>query len=289
MQRLGILATRASETNLALAQASLAFGVPAVVMTPEQALTGLRPGDLALGRLDVLPTLDGVEDGLWQLRLLERKGVRVLNRAGTLVAAHDKLATARHLDDAGVPHPETTHLLPGATPALDAPAVVKPRFGSWGRDVERCDDGEALAATVARIGRRAWFAAGGAIVQRLVQPRGYDLRVVVAGGVPVGAVRRVAPAGEWRTNVALDAVREPATPPPAAAALAVAAAASVGGDLVGVDLVPLELGWTVLEVNGAVDFTHAYSARGDVHEAAMGALLDAARRSPVPHAESVVR
>src|SRR5215204_1432676 len=118
MQRLGILATRATETNLALAQASLAFGVPAVVMTPEQALAGLRPGDLALGRLDVLPTLDGVEAGLWELRLLERRGIRVLNRAATLVAAHDKLATARHLESAGVPHPETTHLRPGQSPAL---------------------------------------------------------------------------------------------------------------------------------------------------------------------------
>ena len=74
-QRLGILATHATETNLALARASLSLGVPATVMTPEQALQALRPGDVALGRLDVLPTLDGVEDGALEARPQPEDGV----------------------------------------------------------------------------------------------------------------------------------------------------------------------------------------------------------------------
>jgi RimK family alpha-L-glutamate ligase len=282
--RLGILSARATETNLALARASLSFGVPAAVMTPEQGLTGLRPGDLALGRLDVLPTLEGIEDGLWHLRLLERRGVTVLNGASGLVAAHDKLATARALAAAGVPHPATAHVTAADEPALEPPLVLKPRFGSWGVDVVRCDDRKALVASLARLRSRAWFAAGGVLAQDLVEPQGHDLRLVVAGGAVVGAVRRVAAPGEWRTNVALGATREPTVPPAAACALAVAAAEAVGGDLVGVDLLPRVGGWTVLEVNGAVDFTHAYDARSDVFEAAATALLDAARRSPLPRA-----
>ena len=287
-QRLGILATHATETNLALARASLSLGVPATVMTPEQALHGLRPGDLALGRLDVLPTLDGVEEGLWHLRLLERRGVRILNPATALVSAHDKLLTARRLADAGVPSPRTVHLTLRPRRQLEElapPLVLKPRFGSWGVDVLRCDDDRGMLCALTTLRERPWFAQHGALAQELVPPRGYDLRVLVAGGVVVGAVRRVAAPGEWRTNVALGAVRRKAVPPPAAAALAVAAAAAIGGDLVGIDLLPVDDGWTVLEVNGAVDFTPAY-ADGDVFAAAVAALLDAARQAQATEAAS---
>ena len=280
--RLGILATRETETNLALARASLALGVPATVMTPERALHALRPGDIALGRLDVLPTLDGVEDGLWHLRLLERRGIRVLNPATALVSAHDKLLTSRRLEAAAVPAPATRHI--GLRPRrphdeLAPPLVLKPRFGSWGVDVVRCDDAHAMLDSLTALRERPWFAQHGVLAQELVTPRGHDLRVLVAGGVVVGAVQRIAAPGEWRTNVALGAVRRKAVPPPSAAALAIAAAAAVGGDLVGVDLLPVDDdGWTVLEVNGAVDFTPAY-ADCDVFEAAVAALLDVARRA----------
>jgi glutathione synthase/RimK-type ligase-like ATP-grasp enzyme len=62
-------------------------------------------------------------------------------------------------------------------------------------------------------------------------------------------------------------------PPQEACAIAAAAADAIGGDLVGVDLLPADLGtWVVLEVNGAVDFTSAYSMDDDVFAAASAAL-----------------
>ena len=155
--------------------------------------------------------------------------------------------------------------------------MLKPRFGSWGRDVVRCDTEAELAAAIEDARRRIWFNSTGGVVQQLVPPSGYDLRLLVAGGRVVGAVSRHAREGEWRTNVALGARRVPVVPPPEAEALGVAAAEALGGDLVGVDLLPTpEGGWTVLEVNGAADFTAAYSLGEEVFSAARRALTERA-------------
>jgi RimK family alpha-L-glutamate ligase len=264
MSTFAVVAHRVTPTNTRLG----------AVLTPAQALARLGRGDIALGRLDVLPSLDGVEPGLWALDRLAAAGVTVLNGRRTLVAAHDKLATAQAMFAARVPHPRTEHVAPWLpTPELEAPIVFKPRFGSWGLDVVRCDDGEAIELALADLPSSPWYTATGAVAQKLVAPRGFDLRLVVARGRVIGAVKRIAAPGEWRTNVALGARREPVAPPPDACAIAIAAAAAVGGDLVGVDLLPADVGtWVVLEVNGAVDFTSAYSIGDDVFAAASAAL-----------------
>jgi [lysine-biosynthesis-protein LysW]---L-2-aminoadipate ligase len=152
--------------------------------------------------------------------------------------------------------------------------VLKPRFGSWGRDVTRCETTAGLLIALEEARLRVWFNSTGGVLQRLVPPSGHDLRIVVAGGRIVGAVTRVAALGEWRTNVELGGRRTPTLPPDDACELALAAAAAVGGDLVGVDLLPLPGdGWMVLEVNGAVDFTAAYSFGEEIFGAVRRTLL----------------
>ena len=113
-------------------------------------------------------------------------------------------------------------------------------------------------------------------------PAGFDLRIVVAGGVAVGAISRVAAPGEWRTNIALGGTRVAVEPPPEALELAVRAAEAAGADLIGVDLLPDGAGGhTVLELNGAVDFTREYRIDRDPFVAAAAELARAASRSGV--------
>ncbi len=254
-------AGRSNMTNELLVGALHQRGARAELVQPAKVSGLAREGDVVLGRLDVRQTLDGVEDGIWELRRVERMGVPVLNPAPSLLACHDKLQTAVRLAAAGIPHPKTSHVDWGTRPRqLDAPVVVKPRFGSWGKEVFLCESASELERCLRRLRRKAWFRTQGALVERYIPSLGHDLRILVGRGEAVGAVQRVAPPGEWRTNVALGAIRVPLTPPPEACALATAAAAAVGGDLVGIDLLPLaDGGWVVLEANGAVDFTSDYS------------------------------
>jgi [lysine-biosynthesis-protein LysW]--L-2-aminoadipate ligase len=270
-----IVAHRRTPTNVGLAGCRPGLRI----LPPAEALRALRGGDIAIGRLDVSEHLDGIEAGLWELARLEGAGVRVLNRPRALVAAHDKLATSRALAEAGVAHPRTAHVrAPSSRVALEPPVVVKPRFGSWGRDVVRCDDAATLRRHLAEVVHRRWFKSHGALVQELIPPRGEDLRLLVAGGTVVGAIRRIAPPGEWRTNVALGATRHPATPTADACELALAAARAIEADLVGVDLLPVDGGHVVIELNGAVEFNEQYALDdGDVFERTMTALL----RDPV--------
>ena len=277
--RLFVVAWREAPVAVALAAAGSRIGLETAVLTPPEMAKRATPGDLVLSHLDVKPTLDGVEAGVARLRGLRSRGITVLNPPEAMLACHDKLVTALRLGRAGLPHPETAYLSAASTrrdvSRLRFPFVVKPRFGSRGEHVHRCDDPDALGQLLAGLRKFGWFRRQGALIQELVPPTGYDLRVLVAGGRAVGAVRRVAPPGEWRTNVALGAVRHPFLPQPVECELAVAAAAATGVDLAGVDLIPRPDGsLAVLEVNGAPEFTAAYSLDGrDVFEAVLIGLL----------------
>jgi [lysine-biosynthesis-protein LysW]--L-2-aminoadipate ligase len=265
--RVWIVGGDGNATNRDLISRWTSRGVDVRTIAPDAAAVRVRPYDIAIGRIDVRSSLDGVEPGLLVLHELVRRGVQVLNRPGPILAAHDKLRTARALAARGLPHPRTAHLAPGGPVTLEPPFVVKPRFGSWGIDVYRCLTDDDVAPVLEVLSGREWFRRGGAIVQEYVPAAGRDLRVLVAGGQVVGATRRVAEPGEWRTNVYLGATKLPAELSPEARALAVAAVDALGGDLFGVDLLPLPGNrYVVIEVNAAVDFDHRYAlGERDVH------------------------
>jgi RimK family alpha-L-glutamate ligase len=273
--KFAVVAHKRSATNDALVAAAAGLGLQAEILDPRRALALLEPGDLALARLDVREELDGIERGTGELERLAAGGVDVRNPPAALVVAHDKLLTARTLRHAGLPHPHTTLISPGLPAAVpELPLVLKPRFGSWGRDVELCSTADELDAALVRLRAKPWFLEQGALAQELVEPRGWDLRVVVAGGRVVGAACRIARNDEWRTNAVCGAQVEAVQPPPLAQPLALAAARAARTDLVGVDLLPTGNGFVVLELNGAVDFRPVYAPLRDVFSDAVSALLE---------------
>jgi RimK family alpha-L-glutamate ligase len=263
-----------TRTNLQLAFAWRSLGLDARVLWPREASSLLGPEDVAITRLDVLPTLDGLEPGIELVPELVERGVRIVNTPEALLAAHDKLLTAERLAHDGLPTPWTEHIGSGVDlPAIPFPCVVKPRFGSWGQDVLRCRTPEELTTALAWVATRPWWEPHGALVQELVGPGGRDIRVIVAGGRVVAGAHRISGPDEWRTNVTLGGMVLEAEVSPDEAGLAVRAAAAVGIDLASVDLLPTNGGLTVLELNAAVDFDRKYDLPGiDPYRAILEAL-----------------
>ena len=209
---------------------------------------------------------------------LAYRGVRVLNHAKALLRAHDKLLTAAYLERAGVRHPRTSASAGAAELPMEPPFVLKPRFGSWGRDVFRCGTRSEFELVLAAVADRPWFLHHGAFLQELMPAVGHDLRLVVAGGQVVGQCSgspRRRSGGRTRRS---GACGNQSSVPETASRLGLARAA-IGADLIGVDLLPVDGGFVVLELNGAVEFDELYSFPGqDVYlDAARALAIEAAR------------
>jgi glutathione synthase/RimK-type ligase-like ATP-grasp enzyme len=79
--------------------------------------------------------------------------------------------------------------------------------------------------------------------------------------------------GEWRTNISPGANAGTGRSATRGLRLGIAAAAAIGADLVGVDLLPVDGGHIVLELNGAAESDDGYSLPwGDVYLDAAEAL-----------------
>ncbi|MFB6206250.1 MAG: RimK family alpha-L-glutamate ligase [Haloglomus sp.] len=192
-----------------------------------------------------------------------------LNRPPATLTALHKFASAAALSEAGLPVPDA--LLALSRDRLEAGRdrfgpefVYKTAIGTHGGGTWKLGQEDVLNP---RVGNRQAF------LQQYLEhdaERHSDLRVYVVGGEVVGAMRRLAPEDEWRTNVALGGNVEDAGDAltDEVADIAVRAADVIGLDYAGVDLVEDERGWYILEVNPTAGFKGLFEATG---------------RSPAPH------
>ncbi|MEO6811919.1 MAG: RimK family alpha-L-glutamate ligase [Isosphaeraceae bacterium] len=214
------------------------------------------------------------------LHRLAASGVPVLNPPRAIEAAVDKYLTLAQLDAEGLPVPPTWtgESAASALIAFDAiggDCVVKPLFGSEGRGLVRVNERE--------VARRIFHALEriGAVlyVQKYLPHDGHDLRVFVLGDRVLGAIRRHAAEGDWRTNVAVGGRAEACRIDDFTERLALRAARAVGARMAGVDLLPVgPEGFTVLEVNAVPGWRALARATGiDVAAEILNDLREARR------------
>jgi RimK family alpha-L-glutamate ligase len=262
-----------------------ALPFPKVVGRVGRGSSKIEVGGLDLGQTDgilvrMMPpgSLEQVVFRMDALHRLEARGVPVLNPPRAVEAAVDKYLALAMLDAQKLPVPETW-VGESASEALVAfeqlggDVVVKPLFGSEGRGLVRVSDPELALRTFRTIERLGCVL----YVQRHVKNPGYDIRAFILGGRVLGAIRRYAKLGEWRTNVAVGGRPEVCTLDPETERLAIRSAKAVGAHMAGVDLLPdLDRGgWTVLEVNAVPGWKALGTATGvDVAAAILAELRD---------------
>jgi RimK family alpha-L-glutamate ligase len=222
------------------------------------------------------------------LHWIEERGVPVINSPRAIERSVDKFYTTALLHEAGLPTPETV-VCEGATDALAAmramrDAIVKPLFGSLGHGMVRVSDPDMALRVVRTLEQmHAVF-----YVQRAVNHGGRDIRAFVIGGRVLGAIERLAPAGEWRSNVSRGGSVRPFQLPAEWEDLALRAAAVVGADYAGVDLIPSMDGEVfVLEVNGIPGWRGLRRATGlDVAAAIVDHVIRRVHTASASSAES---
>jgi RimK family alpha-L-glutamate ligase len=248
-----------------------------VGLSSEQA--PILTADAVLARIIPSGSLEQIIYRVDALHWIEERGVPVMNSPRAIERSVDKFYTDALLHEAGLPTPETVvcETVAGAMEAVRAmgDVIIKPIFGSMGHGLVRVSDPDvAFRVTKSLEQIRAVF-----YVQRAVDHGGRDIRVFIAGGRVIGAIERLAPTGEWRTNIARGATARPFELPPEWARLALAAAAAMGAEYAGVDLLPSREGPVfVLEVNAIPGWQGLQRATGvDVAGAIVEHLISRVR------------
>ncbi|WP_418285600.1 RimK/LysX family protein [Halorubrum sp. DTA46] len=267
--RVGVLSFHNSKETKAICNAVRALGHEPVWLREENARSWIGAGSLCFD-----PDVDIVANRLLTTKAaqpLDDLGIAtmyvascpVLNPPAVAVRAMHKYGSAATLAAAGVPVPDayiafTHRTINEGNRLTGEKAVHKSAIGTHGARMSIVSAADVVSPHIDR--RRAFL-------QEFIDTgteRPFDVRAYVVGDRVVGAMKRYAPADEWRTNVAVGGEVEDFTAdlPEEAARLSREAADVLDLDYAGVDLLCRDGAWYVLEVNVTAGFKGLFEATG---------------------------
>ena len=246
--------------------------------------TDSKKTDLQIGDI-VLQRSVSYYRGLYITACLEFLGFKVINNYTVSEICGNKLVTSLQLAKHCIPTPKTylAFSSEGAKSLMNNtgyPVVIKPVVGSWGRGVFPIRDEETANMLVEVREENGSALSRIYYIQEMVDRPSRDLRCIVAGKRVVTAVYRYSADNEWRTNMARGGKAEKATVTHELEDIVLRAAESVGGGILGVDLMEdTKRGLLVHEVNNTVEFKGAQSvSEVDIADAILEYAINVGRK-----------
>ncbi len=194
-------------------------------------------------------------------RMLERKGMRLFNRADAVEVCDDKMTTCIALSGKGIAMPKT---LPAPLcynsnadmqsetqeiiDILGLPVVVKECYGSLGKQVYLAETAQELFDLVNNLKLKPHI-----YQQFIAESRGRDLRVICVGGEVVAAMKRTHEQ-DFRSNMALGGRGERVEVTEEVRILCRKISDTLQLDYCGIDLLLAKSGYLLCEVNSNAFF-----------------------------------
>jgi ribosomal protein S6--L-glutamate ligase len=189
------------------------------------------------------------------VRQFEQMGVFCVNPSHAISVSRDKLRALQVLSRhrVGIPTTlfvrHTDEILPGIERMGGTPVVVKLLEGTQGIGVILAETTKVAEAIIETLSGPAKMSV---LLQQFVkESKGRDIRALVVGDRVVAAMRRVAQAGEFRSNVHRGGSAESVELPEEYQTTAVHAAQIMGLRVAGVDLLEGKEGPVLMEVNSS--------------------------------------
>lgn len=201
------------------------------------------------------------------IRHLERLGVFVLNSSQSIENAKDKLASLQILSSHNIPIPKTMLAkfplnLQLVENEFSYPLLIKTVSGTHGKGVFLCENKSQLE-DLADLIQESRDPKVNVIFQEFVSSStGKDIRVIVVGGRPLGAMLRIAASGKFKANYSRGGEVERIELNPEMEWLAVESARLLNLDIAGVDLLFDGDSYKVCEVNSSPGFRGFEKATG---------------------------
>jgi [lysine-biosynthesis-protein LysW]--L-2-aminoadipate ligase len=246
--------------------------------------TDSKKSDLQIGDIVLQRSISHYR-GLYVTACLEFLGFKVINDYTVSETCGNKLVTSLQLAKHCIPTPKTylAFSSEGAKSLMNNtgyPVVIKPVVGSWGRGVFPIRDEETANMLVEVREENSSALSRIYYIQEMVDRPSRDLRCIVIGKRVVTAVYRYSANNEWRTNMARGGKAEKATITHELEDIVLRAAESVGGGILGVDLMEdTKRGLLVHEVNNTVEFKGAQSvSEVDIADAILEYAINVVRK-----------